>query len=104
MQVGENPLNGNEWRPIGRRYSLVSYGDIGKFIRELYGVANRMKVTLNADFDGDVLNHLGLPKEEIWEMFAGFSPTNMLINRTDQTIAYDASALENITIAIFSDT
>ena len=59
---------------------------------------------LNADFDGDVLNHLGLPKEEIWMMFAGFSPTNMLINRTDQTIAYDVSALENITIAILSDT
>jgi len=35
--------------------------------------------------------------------FAGFSPTNMLLNRTDETIKYDISALENITLAILSD-
>lgn len=58
---------------------------------------------LNADFDGDVLNDLNLPLEELWEFFAGFSPVNMLINRTNQEIRYDCSALENITLAILSD-
>ena len=58
---------------------------------------------LNADFDGDVLNDLSLTMEEFWELFDGFSPQNMLINRTDETIKYDVSALENITIAILSD-
>ena len=41
--------------------------------------------------------------EEFWELFDGFSPMNMLINRTDETIRYDMSALENITTAILSD-
>ena len=58
---------------------------------------------LNADFDGDVLNTLALTMEEFWELFDGFSPINMLINRTDETIKYDVSALENITLAILSD-
>lgn len=58
---------------------------------------------LNADFDGDVLNTLSLTLEELWELLDGFSPTNMLINRTDETIKYDVSALENITLAILSD-
>lgn len=58
---------------------------------------------LNADFDGDVLNDLALTMEEFWELFDGFSPMNMLINRTDETIRYDMSALENITTAILSD-
>ena len=86
-----------------RRYSLVSYGDIGKFIRELHSVANCVNVTLNADFDGDVLNTMGITLEEFWELFDGFSPKNMLINRTDETIKYDVSALENITLANLSD-
>lgn len=59
--------------------------------------------TLNADFDGDVLNTLALEMEEFWELFDGFSPQNMLINRTNESIKYDVSALENITIAILSD-
>lgn len=58
---------------------------------------------LNADFDGDVLNTLALEMEEFWELFDGFTPTNMLINRTNSSIKYDISALENITIAILSD-
>lgn len=58
---------------------------------------------LNADFDGDVLNDLALTMEEFWELFDGFSPTNMLLNRTDESIKMDISALENITIAILSD-
>lgn len=58
---------------------------------------------LNADFDGDALNSLSLTMEEFWELFEGFSPTNMLINRTNQEIRYDVSALENITLAILSD-
>lgn len=58
---------------------------------------------LNADFDGDVLNDLGLTMEEFWELFDNFSPESMVINRTDMTIRMDLSALENITIAILSD-
>ena len=58
---------------------------------------------LNADIDGDALNSLSLTMEEFWELFEGFSPTNMLINRTNQEIRYDVSALENITLAILSD-
>lgn len=58
---------------------------------------------LNADFDGDVLNTLALTMEELWDLLGGFSPQNMLINRTDETIKFDVSALENITLAILSD-
>lgn len=58
---------------------------------------------LNADFDGDQLNELGLTMEEFWELFDGFSPVNMLINRTDGSIRLNCSALENITLAILSD-
>ena len=53
--------------------------------------------------DGDELNTLGLSLEELEEFFKGFSPVNMLINRTDQTIKLDISPLENISLAIFSD-
>ena len=58
---------------------------------------------LNADFDGDVLNTLALEMEEFWEMFNGFNPRNMLINRVNESIRYDVSALENISISILSD-
>lgn len=57
----------------------------------------------NADFDGDVLNNLGLTMEEFWELFDGFSPKNMIINRVTSSIRYDCSALENISLAILSD-
>lgn len=59
--------------------------------------------TLNADFDGDVLNTLALTMEEFWDLFDQFSPANMMIRRTDETIGLDLSALENISIAIMSD-
>ena len=58
---------------------------------------------LNADFDGDVLNTMGVEMEELATFFEGFSPTNMLLDRTDETIKSNLSALENITIAILSD-
>lgn len=58
---------------------------------------------LNADFDGDELNQIALNLEELELFFAGFNPRNMLINRTDETIKMDISALENISLAIFSD-
>ena len=58
---------------------------------------------LNADFDGDVLNNLALTMEEFWELFDGFSPENMLIDRVTSSIRYDCSANENITLAILSD-
>ena len=59
--------------------------------------------TLNADFDGDVLNDLALTMEEFWELFDQFSPTNMLIKRTTEEIGLDISPLENISLAILSD-
>lgn len=59
---------------------------------------------LNADFDGDVLNTLALPLDEIAEMMSGFSPVNMLINRSTGSIRLDLSALENVSLAMFSDT
>ena len=62
-----------------------------------------MNTTLNADFDGDELNTLGLSLKELETFFKGFSPVNMLINRTDQTIKLDISPLENVSLAIFSD-
>lgn len=58
---------------------------------------------LNADFDGDVLNTLALEMEEFWDLFDGFSPQHMLLNRTDSSLRYDVSALENVTLAILSD-
>ena len=58
---------------------------------------------MNADFDGDVLNQLAMELPEIEEIFAGFSPKNMLIDRSFNKIRYDCSALENITLAILSD-
>jgi hypothetical protein len=58
---------------------------------------------LNADFDGDELNTIALEMEEFWELFDGFSPTNMIINRTTGNIRYDISSLENISIAILRD-
>ena len=58
---------------------------------------------MNADFDGDVLNQMAIELEELKEIFAGFSPINMLINRVSNSIKYDVSALENITLAILSD-
>jgi DNA-directed RNA polymerase beta' subunit len=53
---------------------------------------------LNADFDGDALNCIGLPLEEIAEMFKGFSPTNMMIDRTTGAIKLTPSSLEGLTL------
>ena len=53
--------------------------------------------------DGDELNQIALTLPEVEVMFAGFNPRNMLINRTDESIKIDVSALENISLAIFSD-
>lgn len=58
---------------------------------------------MNADFDGDVLNTLGLEMEEFWELFDGFSPKQMTISRVTGEIRLDVSALENVTLAILSD-
>lgn len=40
---------------------------------------------------------------ELHDMFAGFSPLNMIIDRVDGKIRYTVSDLESITIAMFSD-
>ena len=53
--------------------------------------------------DGDVLNTLGLEMEEFWDMFAGFEPKSLLINRVNSEIKYDTSALEQVSLAILSD-
>ena len=57
----------------------------------------------NADFDGDVLNTLAEELPEFHPMFAGFSPTNMLIDRVSGQLSTNLSALEDCSIAILSD-
>ena len=59
--------------------------------------------TENADFDGDVLNTLAEELPEFHPMFAGFSPTNMLIDRVSGQLSTNLSALEDCSIAILSD-
>ena len=59
--------------------------------------------TRNADFDGDVINTMIETLPELHDMFAGFSPLNMIIDRVDGKIRYTVSDLESITIAMFSD-
>lgn len=58
---------------------------------------------LNADFDGDQLNNIGLNIKELETFFKGFDPQNMIINRVNNSIKLDLSALENLSLAIFSD-
>lgn len=69
------------------------------------GASNKICINSaeNADFDGDELNSIGDQLPEIGELFKGLSPTNMLINRVDETIKMGPSALENVSLAIFSD-
>lgn len=57
----------------------------------------------NADFDGDQLNSIALNLPETEEFFTGFHPQNMIINRVNNSIKLDLSALENLSLAIFSD-
>ena len=66
-------------------------------------VLGKTSLSANADFDGDVINTMALPLEELVSFYEGFSPTNMLISRTDENIRFEPSALENLSIAIFSD-
>ena len=58
---------------------------------------------LNADFDGDELNQMALTMTELEVFFEGFSPVNMLIDRTTGQPKLGPSPLENISLAIFSD-
>ena len=51
----------------------------------------------------DVLNTLALSMEELHEMVDGFAPTNMLIDRSMNSIKMDVSTMENVTLAILSD-
>lgn len=57
----------------------------------------------NADFDGDQLNNIGLTLKELETIFKGFEPENMIINRVNNSINLDLSALENLSLSIFSD-
>jgi hypothetical protein len=50
-----------------------------------------------------VLNVAAVEMEELVQFFAGYSPVNLTVNRTNESIQYDCSALENITLAILSD-
>ena len=62
-----------------------------------------MRIQANADFDGDQLNNIGLNLKELEVFFKGFDPQNMIINRVNNSIKLDLSALENLSLAIFSD-
>jgi len=46
---------------------------------------------------------LGMELPEVNEIFKNFSPMNLIYNRVDNSIKTDVSALENISISIFSD-
>lgn len=59
--------------------------------------------SLNADFDGDAINTEALPLEELYYMFQGFEPTYMIIDRSTGYIKTDCSAMENISLSLFSD-
>jgi hypothetical protein len=51
----------------------------------------------------DELNSLAGELDELEFMFEGFNPKNMIINRVNNEIKIDVSALENISIALLSD-
>ena len=53
--------------------------------------------------DGDEINSIALNLEPLEKFFTGFNPSNLLINRTNESIRLDCSALENCSLAIFSD-
>ena len=99
------------WKIINRN-PTITFGSILKMrIRDVKKDSDDMTLAipsgilpgLNADFDGDELNSLAGHLDEIEFMFEGFSPINMLINRTDETLKIDISPLENISIALLSD-
>ena len=110
--VMQRIVHENECYIIINRNPTITFGSILKMkIRDVkkdssdYSLAIPSAILpgLNADFDGDELNTIALEMEEFWELFDGFSPTNMIINRTTGNIRYDISSLENISIAILSD-
>lgn len=89
-------IYGGRWEPLNRNGEHIVYGNNIQY----EDIVCRINIST---FDGDVLNDLALTMEEFWELFDGFSPVNMLINRTDSSIKLDCSALENISLAILSD-
>ena len=66
-------------------------------------IRNKCRYGKNADFDGDQLNNIGLTLKELETIFKGFEPENMIINRVNNSINLDLSALENLSLSIFSD-
>lgn len=53
--------------------------------------------------DGDELNQLALPLEELQLIFKSFRPNSMIVDRVHSRIKLDVSKLENVSLAIFSD-
>ena len=53
--------------------------------------------------DGDELNQLALPLEELQLIFKSFRPNFMIVDRVHSRIKLDVSKLENVSLAIFSD-
>lgn len=79
---------------FSRRYSLISYGDIGKFIRELYNSCVLYERLLNADFDGDILNIIGMMSDELAYAFRKFDPVTRMIMSRDSGLLNDYFGIE----------
>jgi hypothetical protein len=103
-----------EYKPhlILNRNPTITYGSILKMkIRRIkpdpddvtIAIPSAVLPGLNADFDGDEINEIAIKLKEFEEFFGGFDPKYMIIDRTNETIKMDVSALENISLAIFSD-
>jgi hypothetical protein len=58
---------------------------------------------LNADFDGDSINSMAGTLAELKSLYSGFDPTMLIVDHALNSISIDMSALEGITIAMFSD-
>ena len=61
------------------------------------------KCIIGMNPDGDELNQLALPLEELKMVFQSFQPTSMIVDRVHSRIKLDVSKLENVSLAIFSD-
>ena len=61
------------------------------------------KYIIGMNSDGDELNQLALPLEELQLIFKSFRPNSMIVDRVHSRIKLDVSKLENVSLAIFSD-
>lgn len=98
-----------EPRIILNRNPTITYGSI--LLMRIRSITEHVTLSipssilpgLNADFDGDALNVIAILLPEVAEIFEGFSPINMILDRVTKSLKLDISAMENITLAILTD-